>query len=277
MPVALPPWLSRLRQTEVVERVKADPRSVDGALLGVPWEKVQNTIDGGQADFDRSRGNLSPEDLVLLYAYSNQLGHLEELTDVFRHHFRGKRPDCPIVVDIGCGPFTGGLAIAATLGPESSFDYLGVDRSEHMRRFGDRLASVARAQKETPRFRTQWARNLSSISWNDPPGWRPVIVIVSYLLASPTVDPRDLVAQLADRLRRFGHGGVSVLYTNSAEPGPNSPFAAFHEELTAEGFRKCADDQATIDVERAFRPKRRQFRRALWHRYPRDRFQPRTA
>ena len=56
-------------------------------------------------------------------------GHLEELTAAFRMLF-GKSPvNEPIVVDLGCGPCTGGLAIAGALGEQPSFDYIGVDRS----------------------------------------------------------------------------------------------------------------------------------------------------
>ena len=34
MPVELPPWLEGLRRSEIVERVRNDPRSVGGTVLG---------------------------------------------------------------------------------------------------------------------------------------------------------------------------------------------------------------------------------------------------
>ena len=277
MPVALPPWLSRLRRTEVVDRVREDSRSGHGTPLGVPADAVPDAIGWGQADFDQPFGGLNPDDRVLLYAHWNQRGHLEELTTVFRHVFGTNRPDNPIVVDIGCGPCTGGLAVAATLESGSGFDYIGVDRSETMRRFGKRIAAAARAFEEAPPFRAHWARDLPSISWGDPPGWRPVIVIVSYLFASPTLDAGALADQLEDLFHRLGRGQVMVLYTNSTKPRPNLPLADFHEKLTAAGFRRRADHEETIEVERSTGPKSRAFRCALWHRPLRDRFRPGTV
>lgn len=277
MPVALPPWLRRLRKTEIVDRVLKDSRSGEGTLLGVPADAAQDAIGWGQADFDQPYGDLSSDDRVLLYAYLNQLGHLEELTAVFGHLFRTNRPDSPIIVDIGCGPFTGGLAIAAMLESESSPDYIGVDQSKAMLRFGKRVAAAALAYDEVPRLRAHWARDLPSISWGDPPGWRPVIVIVSYLFASPTLDAGALADQLEALFHRLGRGQVMVLYTNSTKPRPNLPLADFHEKLTAAGFRRWADHEETIEVERSTGPKSRAFRCALWHRPLRDRFRPGTV
>lgn len=268
MRVELPSWLLDLRRTEVVHRVRDDPRSVDDTKLGVPWNEVQNAIDGGQADFDAPYGDLSPDDRVLLYAYGNQRGHLEELMAVFGHLFRTNRPDRPIIVDIGCGPFTGGLAIAATLGPGADFDYIGVDRAEGMRRLGERLAVASRTREDARQFRAVWAADLASIPWSDPPRWRPVIVIVSYLFASPTLDADALVNQLVALWSRLGRGEVTVLYTNSIRERPNLPLAGFHEKLTAVEFRRWSDHEETIEVERSTGPRSRTFRCALWHRPP---------
>lgn len=275
--VELPPWLEDLRRTEVVRRVLDDRRSVDDTMLGVPRNEVQNAIDGGQADFDAPYGDLSPHDRVLLYAYWNQRGHLEGLMAVFCHLFQTGRPDSPIIVDIGCGPFTGGLAIAATLGPESDFDYLGVDRSETMRRFGDEFAVAARTSGDAPQFSAVWAADLTSIPWSDPPRWRPVIVIVSYLFASPTLDVDALVNQLVALWSRLGRGEVTVLYTNSIWAGPNLPLARFHERLTAEGFRRWSDHKETIKAERSTGPKTIDFRCALWHRKSMVHYRPRPT
>ena len=130
MPVELPQWLKILRREEVVDRVRNDPRSVDGTLLGVTGDVAfAEVIGGGQAEFDEPWNDLSGDDRVLLYAYFNQLGHLEELIEAFRLLFAdSSHPDNPIVVDLGCGPFTGGLALATAFGRESRLDYIGVDR-----------------------------------------------------------------------------------------------------------------------------------------------------
>ncbi len=95
---------------------------------------------GGQADFDSPCGGLSSDDLALLYAYWIQLGHVEELVEAFGQHLSGCNIDRPVVIDLGCGPFTGGLAVASALEPPNGFTYIGMDRASAMRRLGERLA-----------------------------------------------------------------------------------------------------------------------------------------
>lgn len=208
MAVALPQWLEDLRRSHVVDPARSDPRSSGGTILGVDPETAMTAlVGGGQADFDTSRAGYTPQDRVLLYAYYLQKGHLEELTSAFAQLFGGRSIDDPIVVDLGCGPFTGGLALAGVLPHGSGFDYIGVDRSRAMRELGERLASTGVLPCEV---RHHWASDVPSVSWNRPPGWRPVIVIVSYLLASPTLDVVGLLHGLETLLARLGRGPVTV-------------------------------------------------------------------
>ena len=225
MPVELPHWLEQLRRAEITERVRNDPRSIGSTLLGVtPYVATREVVGGGQADFDAPWENLSPDDRVLLYAYFNQKGHLEELTEAFHQLFAGSRPHNPVVIDLGCGPFTGGLAFAGVFGQDAGFDYIGVDRSGTMRRFGERFAVAATHFDEVPQIVRCWSADIPSVDWVSAPGWRPVIVIVSYLLASPTLDAAALIGELDGLLDKLGRGSVTVLYTNSPRPDPNRSF-----------------------------------------------------
>ena len=186
---------------------------------------MREVVGGGQADFDEPWGELSADERVLLYACYNQLGHLEELTEAFRRIFASGPPDAePIVVDLGCGPFTGGLAVSGALGRGSRFDYIGVDRSQAMRRFGDHLASAAERLGEMRGIGRHWFSGVSEFHWDAAPGWRPVFVIVSYLLASPTLNAVTLVTELEWLLERLGRGPVTVLYTNSPRAEANRSF-----------------------------------------------------
>ena len=268
--VELPHWLDALRRGQVTDRVLNDPRSRGGALFGIDRDRAFEAIGGGQADFDAPRGNLSPDDLVLLYAYLNQKGHLQELIAAFGQLLAGSKPPNPIVVDIGCGPFTGGLALAATLGDDPCFDYVGVDRADSMRRLGELLASSALVPG---RVTTHWAPNLGSVPWPHPPGWRDVIVIVSYLFASPTLDAEGMFTDLNRLLRRLGHGAVTLLYTNSTRQQPNRQYPAFRKRLVEADFRVRAEDRGEIVVERSNRPQGRRLYYALFHR-PRRRSLP---
>lgn len=253
----LPHWLQKLRKEQIVDIVKRDPRSKGSPFLGWSREEAFAAIGGGQASFDEPWRDLSPEDRVLLYCYLNQLGHLEELTEAFGQIFANGPPDGePIVIDLGCGPFTGGLAFAGVLGPETRFDYIGMDRSKTMRQFGESLAEAATRDfsENMPSVRRYWTDDLPTCTWPNALGWRPVIVIVSYLLASPTLVEREhvsrLVGDMGKFLNRLSYGEVTVLYTNSPRDNVNRNYPALRDSLRKLGFDELAHDQGRIRPER---------------------------
>ena len=268
--VELPDWLEELRRIHVTDRVLNDPRSRGRTLFGMDMAQAFEAIGAGQADFDAACGDLSPDDLALLYAYVNQKGHLEELIAAFCQLLAGSKPPNPIVVDIGCGPFTGGLALATTLGQDPCFDYIGIDRADSMRRLGARLAC---SDLLPGRVTSHWAADVDSVEWRQPPGWREVIVIVSYLFASPTLDTGAMFADLDRLLRRLGHGAVTLLYTNSTREETNRQYPGFRQMLEEADFRVHAEDQGEVAVERWNGPQRRSLFYALFRR-PRRRRLP---
>ena len=264
MIVELPSWLRRVRQSEIVERVQHDPRSTHGTVLGLTMDEAALATGRGQADFDRPWRDLSCTDRVLLYAYLFQPGHLKELIAAFRQLFaRSSRLTSPIIVDLGCGPFTGGLAVACELDRQSRFDYIGVDQSRTMLELGQRLASAATHHTGVPRISCNWSTEMSSVRWELPPGWRDVIVVVSYLLASPTLDIEALVSDLNALLAKLGRGHVTVLYTNSPRPAPNQLSPAFQAALSNAGFKLSVDAKGEIEIEKWDGPSTRKLRYAL--------------
>ena len=267
MAVELPQWLEDLRQAEVVDRVGNDPRSASGHTLGLRPDEATDAIGWGQAQFDEPWRDISPADRALLYAYYNQKGHLEELVEAFRKIFANEVPDDLVVIDIGCGPCTGGLALSSVF-DRTRFDYIGVDVSVAMRDLGERLAAAAPQLSAVGR---RWASDLASVQWERAPGWRPVLVIVSYLLASPTLDPVQLVADLDKLLARLGNGRVTTLYTNSPRCRPNRNFPAFQRAMQQAGFEMLADGTVQIDIERWAGHRTREVREAVFHRDRQDR------
>ena len=261
--VVLPEWLDRLRKVEVTDRVRGDPRSLGNTILGMDLDGATRAIGRGQADFDAPRGDLSPDDRALLYAYLNQKGHLEELVAAFGQLLAGAQPTNPIVVDMGCGPFTGGLALAATFGENPCFDYIGIDRAVSMRRLGARLAG---SDLVPGRVTTHWAPDTGSVQWQRAPSFRDAIVIVSYLFASPTLDAEAMIGDLDSLLTRLGRGAVTVLYTNSAREEANRQYPVFRERLEQNGFRLHTQDRGEIVVERSNRPRERHLNYALFRR-----------
>lgn len=257
MEITSPRFLEDLRRTEIVNRLRADSR-----LRDIDAPGAMDVIGWGQAEFDQPLGEFSPQDRVLLYAYWNQPGHLAELSEAFRQLFAETTPTNPIVVDLGCGPFTGGLALAGQIDPNERIDYVGVDRSRAMREFGEQLASALESIRGTPRIRRHWADDVDGVRWQARLGWRPVIVIVSFLLASPTLQVNTLLAGLDRLLSRMSRGPTTVLYTNSPRARANRSYTFFRDALTKAGFRLMADDTGTVQTERATR----KLRYALFHR-----------
>jgi hypothetical protein len=266
--LSLPDWLHSLRRRMIVNVVSSSPGTKGDYVLGIPKnEAFGQVIGGGQADFDTPYLHLSAGDRALLYAYFIQLGHLEELIEAFTQLFKGgPLPDPLIVLDVGCGPFTGGLALAAVLGNGVPFSYIGLDRSSAMRELGERLADAAEQAGVLNCADRQWVEDFSAIVWQRAPGWRPILVIVSYLLASPTLDAELLVGNVDALCARLGRGQVTVLYTNSPNPGPNRSFGAFRTALENAGFFISADDQGSITIGRLGRLRERKLRYALFQR-----------
>ena len=256
-------FLRDLRRTEIVERVRSDARTRGDLLLGVDRAAAMDAIDWGQADFDHPYESLSAEDRVLLYAYWNQPGHVDELSEAFRQMFDENPPTEPlIVIDLGCGPFTAGLALAGQLGVDERFDYVGVDQSQTMRRFGEELAVAMERGWGEPTITRSWARDISAVRWTQPPGWRPVLVVVSFLLASRSLDVGVLLADLSALLSKIGRGQVTVLYTNSSKAGPNRSYPVFSAALSDAGFTEVVNDVGAVQTERSTR----KLRYALFHR-----------
>lgn len=262
---ALPQWLEMLRYREIVERVTNDHRSVGETVFGIDLDTAQREVlEYGRADFDKPWRNLTPDDRVLVYSYLNQRGHLEELVEAFRQHYvENDPPDETVLIDLGCGPCTGGLAFASVFSDNPRFEYIGVDQSHTMCGLGERLASTV---TQMDQVRRQWNADIPSVSWNDAPGWRPVFVVVSYLLASSTLIPAILIDQLDCLLRKIGNGPVTVLYTNSPQPIANRSFPEFCDALTGVGFALYADDEGEIKIRRHRGTTQRALRYALFYR-----------
>ena len=264
--IELPHWLQELRREEIIDPIKSDLRSQkpqNQVFLGLSKQQAFNAIAGGQADFTKPYGDLSTDDLALLYAYLNQKGHLEELISAFRQIFSGTKLSDLICLDLGSGPFTGGLALASTLGEYGSFDYIGIDLAPCMQKLGEHLASSLRVPGNIKR---QWCSHINDVKWTEPPSWRPVLIIISYLLASHTLNVTNLISELTKLLTRFGHDKAILLYTNSAAERHNSNFDTFQKHVIKAGFKNEIDDIGTVAVKRGHQNTIRQLRYSLFTR-----------
>jgi hypothetical protein len=116
-------WLEDLRRQLIIEPIKMRSGGNLSAPLGkTPSWIFQHAIGGGQADFDQPIADLSPRDRVMLYALFNQKSHIDELIHAFDLFLpRAELVEGTTVVDIGCGPFTTGLALANVVGKVASY------------------------------------------------------------------------------------------------------------------------------------------------------------
>lgn len=265
-----PKWLRDLRSTAIVRPLRDDPRTGKSRNpLGLDSASARRIIDYGQADFDSPYGEYSPDDRVSLYAYWNQKLHLDELITAFSQLYPEKKSKDLIVLDIGCGPFTGGLALLAWLGGHAKMDYIGVDRAESMRNLGKRLSESALIQGD---FDTAWYSDTSLVLWEQPTSWRDTLVIISYLFASRSVQIDRLSSDLIQLINRIGYGAVTVLYMNSRRESANLPMTPFEQTLEKAGF----DIKESLQVgtmQRTNKAKPHTFKFALFRRPPRSKME----
>lgn len=241
-----PAWLETAIDEEIITKIDTDPRTLaaPGAFLGWPKNKIFVDVIGfGQADFDTTVGHLSPHDRALLYARYNQPRHLDELTDAFGKLLSSSQhAGRPTILDLGCGPFTAGLAFAAVFGPSREFRYFGIDIATSMCQFGARLVTAARRYGGlNDRTTCSFESDLNNVKFGPIRG-DLTIVVASYLLASPTLDVKLLIEKLLNALSRIGPGPVAVLFTNSAAPHLNTKYPEFRQALCDAGFAIEVDD-----------------------------------
>lgn len=261
-------WMRELRRTHIVQPIQSDTRTrPPGTLFG--WsvdEAYRIGIENGQADFDISVRDLYPRDRALLYAYLNQGRHLDELTHALSVMTDGNLLSLrkATVFDIGCGPFTGGLAVGMVLDGLYPFHYVGIDRAQSMRNLGQVLADAAKAAGGFERDTSvQFLESLDQYRRVGPPRGTWTLVLVCYLLASPTLSVVEMANSIASACDRNGPGPVSVLCLNSAAAIANSRFPEFAARMTALGFEaRVAESERFTDT----RSTPKDLHYALFHR-----------
>ncbi|MFG0461181.1 hypothetical protein ACF8GG_17840 [Pseudomonas sp. yb_1] len=236
------PWLEQLRRKCIIDPIVNDRRSVNGTRLGRdPGWIFSHAIGGGQADFDQPIEELSPRDRVMLYALFNQKAHIDELIHAFDQFFlQGVESfHDATVIDVGCGPFTAGLALANVLGSRAAYRYFGVDRASSMLTLANELAAEVRKVGEfNDRTEVSFHKSIDEISFGNPRAAEMTVFVLSYLLASNSVDVDALVGEINRARGRIGLGQTVVLYTNSAREGARNNYPKFRERMIEAGFKE---------------------------------------
>ncbi|MBP5055223.1 hypothetical protein [Pseudomonas chlororaphis] len=248
------PWLEKLRTALIVNPIQQDARTTNNKPLGKESSWIFNTaIGGGQANFDLPIGDISSRDRVMLYALFNQKAHVDELIHAFTKflpntkYFQGAT-----VVDIGCGPFTAGLALANVVGKRSDYRYYGVDLSSSMCTLATELSDAVRAENQfSDRTEISFYQNIASISFGQRRATETTLFVLSYLLASKSINVNTLVAEIDKARNDIGLGPTFLLYTNSVKDGPRQAYPLFKKQLLSVGFEvEIEEEERFIDTDK---------------------------
>lgn len=249
--LALKRWYLQLRQKMVIDPIVNDPRENGGAntRLGRPVYWIFDAvIRGGQANFDEPIDEFSPRDRVMLYAFFNQKGHVEELVHAFQKLWPNPtRLRGTTIVDVGCGPFTAGLALANVVDNAAPINYFGIDTSTEMLKLAAELEKAARDigglhQQSKARF-------FGSVSDIPVSQLRagPVCVILSYLLASDSLDVATLINEVLSFCNKASLGSISVLYTNAVRETARAKYPLLRTLLVDAGFEVVVEGEDVLN------------------------------
>ena len=257
--VAMSVW-DAVFKPAVIAKVMNDPRTdrPKGLRLGYEWSYiVENIIKKGLADFskDYDPGDeevgpvLTAGEVALLYCFGNVKGHFltaqtamelckSDFTDFF--DAEGSK----VVIDVGCGPGTGLLALV-DLFPGQTIRYYGIDSAAPMRRLASQLSRSLKAEgfisEESERsFLKSWTE-LRVGSWGTRAN---VLIIFSYFFASQSLDKKACKSLIKFVNRISTHAKVKtclLLYMNSAYEIANQSYLAWFRPKYLDGRTKPDD------------------------------------
>ncbi len=248
---------------EVVRPVQYDRRTdwddEQSISLGYPFQVIRrDVIKSGLADFSDGHhhpkyGDLSADDKVLLYCFANMKLHFFESLATLRRYngavkaiFDSNRTK--LMIDLGCGPGTAGLALAEFLNRPNAI-YIGLDRAQPMLRKAKSLlgAAIERSMlAPTSRVVTtsSWATLRQTIGKFTRPA--NVLINATYLFASDSLDVDevcDLVTGIGnqEKVRR-----LLFMYSNSNDSRAGVKFTDFKKRLK-DSFETNGLKRATIE------------------------------
>jgi len=235
--------MEALHSAGVADLVQRDPRTDwdddRRVSLGYPFETIRtDVVKHGLADFNegyRSEfGELSADDKVLLYCYVYLKLHFFETLATFRHYkqsidvmFNSQRAG--LMIDMGCGPGTAGLALADCLSvPKLS--YYGLDRAKPMLRKAKSLLTAAvdtgLLHKETKIGATSsWSILHHNITSMKTPC--NVHVNATYLFASASLVVEDVCSVVNHLIDNPNVKEVVFTFLNSAAAQKSAKFRQF--------------------------------------------------
>lgn len=222
-------------------------------------------IDKGRADFCEPYMELSPDDLVLIYCYTNMRMHFYSNYHILNVHREALQAYIVngqqriLFVDIGCGPFTCGLAFNAFthgLPNKPHITYIGVDRAPAM------VAKAAEFNQHggyVDRFDTCTDYNdLPAILHQHISDQEQLVIIfsMSYFFASKTLDVSELAAVIYDLTETYNYCPIIFIRQDPNNFSPSEKgwiefsqyFEHFHSvgKTTVEMFKYTSDKERFV-------------------------------
>ncbi len=237
--------MERLFNKLVAAPVLRNPRTdlTADVILGYPFETIRKkALQEGLADFtnefdDGEHGKLTPAELSLLFCFVNLKGHFFASTAAFQQNLSNLRKlfdERLLVIDVGCGPGTAGLAFADCY-PSQMFDYIGVDRAAGMRdKAAEMLKGVSTFGVSRRPIKAHFASDWQEIRKHPFGIDNAVLMLFSYFFASPTLKQRDLV-ELVGVIKKMKsyrpQKPIAILHINSPRPVANRHYLTFRKLL----------------------------------------------
>jgi hypothetical protein len=205
----------------------------------------------GRADFTTAYGIISPQEKVLLYCFFNMKKHFFTSYAVFERiipslkDFFSNDDYRPVMIDLGCGPMTSGLAMAdlinTTMGRAISFSYVGIDISTAMLDRAKTFEDSELFANCTFNYFESWNNIdfglLRSIAGTN----NPIIFNASYLFASDSLLPSDLADYITNVTKLYEN--VYLIFQNPSSEARNKKYLEFKEFIK---FEKILDGEEDI-------------------------------
>jgi SAM-dependent methyltransferase len=231
------PALQRILKKNINDKVLNDYRS-DGndRFLGEDKFTIsQMILEKGRTDFRKSSLGFSAAEKVLLYSYFNMKTHIDTCECVLnkqKHVLSKLLADDLHIYDIGCGPFTVGLAFA-DLFKNQKFDYTCVDNSDEMLKMGSNLWQQCSKERLIGRNSNQASHNHWDYINIGTKQNKNVLFAFSYFFATKQLNDADIksLARAVKSISRKAKGSVYLLHINSSYGPANTNYLKFMDEL----------------------------------------------
>jgi hypothetical protein len=224
----------------ILQPVKLLPNTaLPATIFGFHKDIIRKDIlEYGLTNFDCSYNNdVTPDIKVLLYSYFNLRKHYFSM----HHIFRKIRLDQILlkhnllVVDIGSGPGTAGLAVADYVNRSDqsiSISYLGIDISETMNRTAFQNLSKCTKNQNWPQITFDNALSKST-AHSCAESSTFILIVASYLFASKSLDEVLMAAKVNELLEGFMSLPIMFVYQNPDSLDKNFKYSNFKQRMSA--------------------------------------------